>query len=65
MNIYLVERPIADWESFDAFVIRAADEAEALEIAIKYQPSDPKEWIATAIPAEGSPEMILGSFVRG
>lgn len=74
MKLWLIEREPADWDEYDAFVIRAETSEDALAVARQAEPHwDGNDWrpgtsIETTIvevSADGDEEIILGSFNAG
>ena len=72
MKIYLLERVDgADYDEYDAKVIRAKNEKQAREIANERTGDEGKIWVdekevtCVVVPAAGEAEEILGSFKAG
>lgn len=71
MNLYLVKREDgADYDEYDAFVVRANNEQEALGLAVKSEPCFTEKNVTTTLigTAYGDglePGTVLGSYNAG
>ncbi len=73
MRLYRVEADACDYDQYDAFVVAAASEADAIALAVgpgcpaqrHWKGESPQVWSASPLPAYTEPTIVLGSFNAG